>query len=86
VERILQVTETLRLLKTVSPAARRLLEDKVQDRVNYHTERCCDVNLSAEQSASNKEARALARSLSGFFDKEESRLTAELLTLKKGEK
>lgn len=44
------------------------------------------MSLSAEQSAAHKEARALARALCGFFDKEESRLTAELLKLKKGEK
>jgi len=40
------------------------------------------MNLSAEESAGHKEARGLARLLCGFFDKEESRLRAELLKLK----
>jgi hypothetical protein len=40
------------------------------------------MNLTAEQSAGHKEARALAKMLSGFFDKEEKRLVSELKKLK----
>ena len=77
-ERVAAIAEELTLLNRIPREAAALLDREVERLGAFHTEKCCDLRLSAEQSAQHKEARALARGLIGFFEKRKAALKEEL--------
>ena len=81
-ERGAEITEELTALNRVPKEAVSVLERELERLATFHTEKCCDVRLTPEQSACHKEARALARGLSGFFDKRKAALREELRILR----
>lgn len=83
-ERCAAIADELAILKQVPGEAARMLDRELEKLVAFHTERCCDTKLSPEQSAMHKEARALARGLSGFFDRRKAQLLEELTKLRQG--
>jgi hypothetical protein len=83
--RVAEVVEELGILKKLPPGAAGILDRELERLVVFHTERCCDVKLTPEESASFREARALARGLVGFFEKRRGALMEELGRLRKGE-
>lgn len=70
------------MLKGVSAEAREFLNDAIHALLSHHTEKCCDVGLSAQESDRHKEARAMARGLVDFFGKAEKRAADELKSLR----
>ena len=79
--RAAEIAEEWSVLSRVPREAGAILDRELDRLVAFHTEKCCDVRLSAEESARHKEARALARGLSGFFEKRKAALKAELRRL-----
>jgi len=77
-ERAAAITEELRLLGRIPEEAHALLERELERLATFHTEKCCDPRLTAEESARHREARLLARNLAGFFRKREAQLRDEL--------
>ncbi len=76
------IAEELSALNRVPPAAAAALDRELERLAAFHTEKCCDVRLGAEQSAHHKEARALARGLGGFFEKRKASLKEEMRKLR----
>lgn len=70
-------------LNRVPKEASAVLDHELERLAAFHTEKYCDVRLTAEQSAHYKEARALARGLVGFFDKRKAVLKEELGKLRR---
>jgi len=77
-ERAAAIAEELTALNRMPKEAATVLDREMERLVAFHTEKCCDVRLSPEQSAQHKEARALARGLVGFFDKRKAALKEEM--------
>ena len=82
-ERAAAIAEELTALHRVPREAAAVLDREMERLVAFHTEKCCDVRLSAEQSAQHKEARALARGLVGFFEKRRTALKEEMGKLRR---
>ena len=83
-ERAAAIAEELTALNRVPKEAAAVLDREMERLAAFHTEKCCDPRLSAEQSAQHKEARALARSLVGFFEKRKAALKEEMGQLRRG--
>ena len=83
-ERVAAIAEELTALHRVPNEAAAVLDREVERLAAFHTEKCCDPRLSAEQSAQHKEARALARGLVGFFGKRKAALKEEMGKLRRG--
>lgn len=83
-ERGVEIAEELTVLHRMPREAALLLDRELERHVAFHTEKCCDVRLSPEQSAQYKEARALARGMVGFFEKRKAALKEELAQLRRG--
>lgn len=81
-ERVAAIAAELTLLHRVPKEAAALWDRELERLAAFHTEKCCDVRLSPEQSARHKEARVLARGLVGFFDKRTTTLKDELRKLR----
>ena len=81
-ERVAAIAEELTLLNRLPREAAALFDREVERLAAFHTEKCCDPRLSAEQSAQHKEARALARGLVGFFEKRKASLKEEMGALR----
>ena len=75
--RAAQIVEELTLLNRIPKEAAAVLDGELERLAAFHTEKCCDVRLSAEQSAQHKEARAVARGLIGFFERRKAALREE---------
>jgi len=82
-ERAAGIAEEIGAINRVPAAAAAMLDRELERLVAFHTEKCCDPKLSPEQSAHHREARALARSLLGFFEKRRATLRAELEQLRR---
>ncbi len=82
-ERVAEIVEQLGFLNRVPPEAAALLDRELERLAFYHTERCCDPRLSAEESARHREARLLARGLAQFFEKRKAALREELHQLRR---
>ncbi|MDD5349729.1 MAG: hypothetical protein PHQ12_05915 [Chthoniobacteraceae bacterium] len=82
-ERIAMIAEELTVLQRVPREAAAVLDREMERLAAFHTEKCCDPRLSPEQSARHKEARALARGLSGFFEKRKAALKEEMGKLRR---
>jgi len=76
-ERATEIAEELTALNRVPKEAAAVLDRELERLFAFHTEKCCDSRLSAEESARHKEARLLARGLTGFFEKRKAALRAE---------
>jgi len=83
-ERVVAIAAELTLLQRVPKEEAALLDRELERLAGFHTEKCCDVRLTPEQSARHKEARALARGLAGFFEKRTVALREELGKLRSG--
>ena len=83
-ERAAAIAEELTALNRVPKEAAAVLDREMERLAAFHTEKCCDPRLSSEQSAQHKEARALARSLVGFFEKRKAALKEEMGQLRRG--
>ena len=83
-ERAAAIAEELSALNRVPAEAAAVLDREMERLAAFHTEKCCDPRLSAEQSARHKEARALARGLVGFFEKRKAALKEEMGKLRRG--
>jgi hypothetical protein len=81
-ERRAAISEELAVLKRTPAQAAAMLDRELEKLIVFHTERCCDLKLSPEQSAMHKEARALARSLIGFFERRRTQLQDEFTKLR----
>ncbi len=81
-ERVSEIAEELTALNRVPKEAAAVLDRELERLAAFHTEKCCEVRLSAEQSAQHKEARALARGLAGFFEKRKAALREEMRKLR----
>jgi hypothetical protein len=79
----MEVLEQLRSLKLIPQEARVMLDKELEERMTFHTEKCCSLNLNPQESSNHKEARALAKNLIGFFSKKETQLATELQKLTK---
>jgi hypothetical protein len=77
-ERRDEILKQLQAFKKIPPEAQTLLNKALEQKVNFHTEACCNLKLTAEESQMHKQARALALSLKDFYDKESGRLNKEL--------
>ncbi len=82
-ERCAAIAEELTTLNRVPKDAVLILDRELERLAIFHTEKCCDARLSPDQSARHKEARALARGLTGFFEKRRAALKEEMLKLRK---
>ena len=82
-ERAAVISEELTAIHRMPKEAAVLLDRELERLMAFHTEKCCDVRLSSEQSAQHKEARALARSLVGFFEKRRAALKEEMEKLRR---
>ena len=82
-ERAAAIAEELTALNRVPREAAAVLDREMERLAAFHTEKCCDLRLSPEQSAQHKEARALARGLVGFFDKRKTALKEEMGKLRR---
>ena len=82
-ERAAAIAEELTVLHRMPTEASTLLDRELERLAAFHTEKCCDLRLSAEQSAQHKEARALARGLVGFFEKRKAALREEMGRLRR---
>jgi hypothetical protein len=82
--RLTEVVEELGVLNKMPAGAAELLDKELERLVGFHTEKCCDVRLTPEESASYREARAVARGLLGFFERRKGVLMEELVRLRKG--
>lgn len=80
--RVAEVVEELSILNRVPAEAVALLDRELERIITQHTEKCCDLRLTAAESAMHKEARALGRGLLGFYEKRKGRLKEELLRLR----
>jgi len=83
-ERCAAIAEELTALNRVPKEAASVLDRELERLAAFHTEKCCDARLSAEESARHKEARALARGMCGFFEKRRAALREEMMRLRKG--
>jgi len=83
-ERAAAIAEELTALNRVPTEAAAVLDREMERLAAFHTEKCCDTRLSAEQSTRHKEARALARGLVGFFEKRKAALKEEMGKLRRG--
>lgn len=83
-ERVVAIAEELTVLNRVPKEAAAILDRELERLAGFHTEKCCDVRLSPDQSARHKEARALARGLCGFFEKRKTALKEEMAKLRAG--
>ena len=77
-ERCTEIVEELTALNRVPKEAAMVLDRELERLGAFHTEKCCDLRLGAEQSAMHKEARALCRGLAGFFEKRKASLKEEM--------
>jgi len=82
-ERSAAIAGELTALNRVPKEAAAALDRELERLLAFHTEKCCDVRLSPEQSAQHKEARALVRGLVGFFEKRRAALKEELGKLRR---
>jgi len=82
-ERVAEIAGELTTLNRLPEEAAAMLDRELERLVAFHTEKCCDCRLPAEQSALHREARALARGLLGFFAKRKAALKGELGLLRK---
>ena len=80
--RTAEIVEELAALNRVPKEAAAVLDRELERWVVFHTEKCCDPRLSADESARYKEARALARGLFGFFEKRKAALRDEAKKLR----
>jgi hypothetical protein len=83
-ERCAAIAEELAVLRKVPREAAALLDRELERIAAFHTEKCCDVRLTAGESDRYKEARVLARGLCGFFEKRTASLMEEMIKLRKG--
>lgn len=83
-ERVAAIAEELTALNRLPREASTVLDRELERLLVFHTEKCCDVRLSPDQSDRHKEARALARGLCGFFEKRKAALREELAKLRAG--
>jgi hypothetical protein len=83
-ERCAAIAEELAVLRKVPREAAAMLDRELERIAGFHTEKCCDMRLTAGESDRHKEARALARGLGGFFEKRSAALTEEMIKLRKG--
>lgn len=81
-ERVAEIAEELTALNRVPKEAAAVLDRELERLFAFHTEKCCDPRLLAEESARHKEARALARGLAGFFEKRKAALRDEAAKLR----
>ena len=81
-ERAAAIAEELTALHRVPKEAAAGLDRELERLAAFHTEKCCDSRLTAEQSAQHSEARALARGLVGFFEKRKAALHEEMVKLR----
>ena len=77
------ILEELGVLQRVPREAAALWDRELERLLAFHTEKCCDPRLPAEESARHKEARALARGLAGFFEKRRAALRDEMAHLRR---
>lgn len=82
-ERAAVIAEELGILRKVPPEAAAILDRELERVAGFHTEKCCDIRLSASESDRHKEARALARGLCGFFERRTAALREEMIKLRK---
>jgi len=80
--RAAEIAEELAALNRVPKEAAASLDRELERIVAHHTEKCCDVKLSPEQSDRHKEARLLGRGLTGFFEKRKAALKEEMRKLR----
>jgi hypothetical protein len=82
-ERAAAIAGEMTALHRMPREAAAVLDRELERLAVFHTEKCCDPRLSAEQSALHKEARAMARGLVGFFEKRTAALKEEMGRLRR---
>ena len=81
-ERAAAITEELTALNRVPKEAAAVLDRELERLTAFHTEKCCDPRLTANESDRHKEARNQARGLCGFLEKRKTALREELRSLR----